>query len=99
MHESEWMFMRLSMTDKKERSSSGCSTSCDLQSSLFHFSVFNMLPQMTSHFNYSEAIDLLNKLTYSNLRQSHNSLLPYNVRSGSSVTQNIASGSDERIVL
>lgn len=54
---------------------------------------------MTSHFNYSEAIDLLNELTYSNLRQSHNSLLPYNVRNGSSATQSIASGTDERIVL
>lgn len=79
---------------------SRCSTAFHLQSSLFHFSVFNMLPQrqMANHFNYSEAIDLLNKLTYSNLLQSHNSSLLYNVRNRSSVlwVQAITFGTDEK---
>lgn len=65
----------------------GCSTSFALQSSLFHFFGFNMLPQhqMANHFNYSETIDLLNKLTYSNVLQLHNSSTVYNVSNRSSL--------------
>lgn len=41
--------------------------------------------QMADHFNYLPAIDLLNKLTYSNQLQSHNILLLYRIRTRSSV--------------
>ena len=73
---------------------SGCSSLFDLQSSLFRLSVFNTLPQhwTANHFNYSEGIDLLNELTYSNLPQSH-SLLPYDVRGGSSAGSRFCSRS------
>ena len=73
---------------------SGCSSLFDLQSSLFRLSVFNTLPQhrTANHFNYSEGIDLLNELTYSNLPQSH-SLLPYDVKGGSSAGSRFCSRS------
>lgn len=48
--------------------------------------LFNMLPQyqMANIFNYSEAIDLLNKSTYSNAPQSHN-FVSFHVRKRSFV--------------
>lgn len=82
---------------KKRETEGTCSTSSDLQRSLFHLSAFNTLPQVGNHFNYSEAIDLLKELTYSNLQQSYNSLLLQHVRSGSSVAHGIAFGTDEMI--
>lgn len=75
-------------------SGGGCGTSFDPQGSLFYLLLFNVLPQTANYFNYSEAIDLSNELTYSNLQQSHSSLLAHNVRIGTSAVLFSASAVD-----
>lgn len=82
---------RVSMSERARESTGGflrmqyCFWSTGFTVQLFSsFDTSWLQHRMANHFNYSEAIDLLNELTYSSGPQSHNSMLPCNVRSGSS---------------